>query len=120
MPPQILILKLNGITAGDYLTWCRDPEPPALDFSLRSVALDADPLGDTITAILDWNGSSPPPSAAATAAGLPGCAGVEVSPLHAGPVATEGSRHLRRIPTAGAGQLVPRSVGAEAELRPAI
>jgi len=40
--------------------------------------------------------------------------------LHAGPVATEGSRHLRRIPTAGAGQLVPRSVGAEAELRPAI
>ena len=27
MPLQILTLKLDGITAGDYLTWCRDPEP---------------------------------------------------------------------------------------------
>ena len=50
MPLQILSLKLDGITAGDYLTWCRDPEPPALDFALRSVSVDADPLGDTITA----------------------------------------------------------------------
>jgi hypothetical protein len=55
MPLQILTLKLDGITAGDYLTWCRDPEPPALDFALRSISIDADPLGDTITAILDWN-----------------------------------------------------------------
>ena len=55
MPLQILTLKLDGITAGDYLTWCRDPEPPALDFALRSISIDADPLGDTITANLDWN-----------------------------------------------------------------
>ncbi len=50
MPLQILSLKLDGITASDYLTWCRDPEPPTLDFALRSVTVDADPLGDTITA----------------------------------------------------------------------
>ena len=59
MPLQILSLKLDGITAGDYLTWCRDPEPPALGFALRSVSVDADPLGDTITAILGWNGPVP-------------------------------------------------------------
>lgn len=59
MPLQILSLKLDGITAGDYLTWCRDPDPPALDFALRSASVDADPLGDTITAILDWNGPLP-------------------------------------------------------------
>jgi hypothetical protein len=69
MPLQILTLKLDGITAGDYLTWCRDPEPPALDFALRSISVDADPLGDTITAILDWHESPPPPPAAASAAG---------------------------------------------------
>ena len=53
MPLQILSLKLDGITAGDYLTWCRDPDPPALDFALRSISIDADPLGDTITASVD-------------------------------------------------------------------
>lgn len=53
MSLQILTLELDGITAGDYLTWCRDPDPPALDYALRSIAIDADPLGDTITAILD-------------------------------------------------------------------
>ena len=30
MPAQILTLKLDGITAGDRLTWCRDPDPPAI------------------------------------------------------------------------------------------
>ena len=50
MPLQILSLKLDGITAGDYLTWCRDPEAPTLDFALRSVTVDTDPLRDTITA----------------------------------------------------------------------
>jgi hypothetical protein len=78
MSPQILTLKLDGITAGDYLTWCRDPDPPALDFALRSISVDADPLGDTITAILDWNQPPPPPSAAAAAAGLPLPAGAEL------------------------------------------
>jgi hypothetical protein len=71
MSLQILSLKLDGITAGDYLTWCRDPDPPALDYALRSVHLNADPLGDTITAILDWNQPPPGPAAAASAAGLP-------------------------------------------------
>ena len=83
MPLQILTLKLNGITAGDYLTWCRDPEPPALDFALRSISIDADPIGDTITAILDWNQPIPAATAAATAAGLPLSAGVQVNELDA-------------------------------------
>jgi hypothetical protein len=39
MSLQILTLKLDGITAGDYLTWCRDPDPPALDYGLCSIAL---------------------------------------------------------------------------------
>ena len=33
MPLQILALKLDGITAGDYLAWCRDPDPHALGFA---------------------------------------------------------------------------------------
>ena len=94
MPQQILTLKLDGITAGDYLTWCRDPEPPALDFALRSISIDADPLGDTITAILDWNQALPMAPAAATAAGLPLSAGVRIERCladgwHAGPASTE-------------------------------
>ena len=127
MPLQILSLKLDGITAGDYLTWCRDPEPLALDFALQSVSVDADPLGNTITAILDWNGPAPRPPAAATPAGLPLSAGVEIYPHHAGPVSTERPRHLTSIPTADAGtasddpgQRLPRSVGVEQELRIAI
>jgi hypothetical protein len=78
VPLQILTLKLDGITAGDYLTWCRDPEPPALDFALRSVSIEADPLGDTITASLDWNQPLPATTAAATAAGLPLSTGVQI------------------------------------------
>jgi hypothetical protein len=80
MSLQILTLKLDGITAGDYLTWCRDPDPPALDFALRSIRVNADPLGDSITAILDWNQGAPPPTAAATAAGLPLSADVQIHP----------------------------------------
>jgi hypothetical protein len=78
MPRQVLTLKLGGITAGDYLTWCRDPEPPALDYTLRSVRVDADPLGDTITVVLDWKHPAPSPRAAAIAAGLPLSPDVEV------------------------------------------
>lgn len=81
MSLQILTLKLDGITAGDYLTWCRDPDPPALDYGLCSIRVDADPLGDTITAILDWNQPAPAPAAAATAAGLPLSPGVQIHPL---------------------------------------
>ena len=127
MPREILTLKLDGITAGDYLTWCRDPEPAALDFALRSVSVDADPLGDTITAILDWNGPAPRPSAAATAAGLPLSAGVEIYPSHATSVSTLGPRHLTCIPTAGVGtrsvdpgQQLPGSMGVQEDLRTAI
>ena len=78
MSLQILSLKLDGITAGDYLTWCRDPDPPALDYALASIRVNADPLGDTITAILDWNQSVPAPAAAAAAAGLPLSSGVQI------------------------------------------
>jgi hypothetical protein len=65
-----LTLELEGLTAGDYLSWCRDPDPPTLELGLRSICIHADPLGDTIIAILDWNRSAPPPAQAATAAGL--------------------------------------------------
>jgi len=78
---QILILKLDGITAVDYLTWCRDPDPPALEYGLRSINVDADPLGETITAILDWNQPAPPPAAAAAAAGLPLPTGAQIHAL---------------------------------------
>ena len=87
MPRQILTLKLDGITAGDYLTWCRDPDPPALGFALRSVHADGDPLGDTITATLDWNQAPPPPPAAAAAAGLPLLPAARIHPLTTGPAA---------------------------------
>jgi hypothetical protein len=33
MPHHILTLKIDGITAGDYLAWCRDPDPHALGFA---------------------------------------------------------------------------------------
>jgi hypothetical protein len=80
MSLQILSLSLDGITAGDYLTWCRDPDPPALGYALRSIRVDADPLSDTITAILDWNQPAPAPATAATAAGLPLPPGVQIRP----------------------------------------
>jgi hypothetical protein len=80
MSRQILTLALDGITAGDYLAWCRDPDPPALDYALRSIRVDADPLGDEVTAILDWNQQPPPPADAATAAGLPLPPGVQIRP----------------------------------------
>lgn len=78
MSLQLLTLKLDDITAADYLSWCYDPDPPALDNGLRSIRVDADPLGDTITAILDWNRPAPAPAAAATAAGFPFSPGVQV------------------------------------------
>jgi hypothetical protein len=81
MPVQILTLKLDDITAGDYLTWCRDPDPAALDFALRAVRFDAEPLGDTITAILDWNRPPPTAPAAATVTGLPRPASVQIQPF---------------------------------------
>ena len=70
---QSLLMRLNGITASDYLAWVRvrDPEPSALDQWLRSVAISAEPLGELITIELTWACQLPmPPSAAAVAAGF--------------------------------------------------
>ena len=71
MPVQLLTLTLDGITAGDYLAWVRDPEPQALGAGLCSIGVRADPLGDSIHAVLTWGVQPPSPRAAATAAGLP-------------------------------------------------
>jgi hypothetical protein len=78
MPRQTLILDLDEITANDYLQWVRDPEPPALDSGLRSIHLEADPLGATITAVLDWAGTPPPARVAGPAAGLPLAYGIRI------------------------------------------
>jgi hypothetical protein len=105
MALQTLTLKLDGITADDYLTWCRDPEPPALDFALRSISIEAEPLGDKITAILDWSHSPPSGAFAASAAGLPLSTGVKIDEVrtnssHTGPPATEMSLCPRRAAAA--------------------
>jgi hypothetical protein len=118
MPLQILTLKLDGITSGDYLTWCRDPEPPALHFGLRSISIDADSLGNTITGILDWNESPPSAPTAASAAGLPLTMGVQIEPVvfdgsHAGPPTTGIGPHLTR---AGAAPVQAADIDAKQRL----
>jgi hypothetical protein len=50
----VLQLRLEGITAEDYLCWIRDPEPHELGRDLLSVEVSADPLGDRIDAVLCW------------------------------------------------------------------
>ena len=62
------------------MTWCRDPDPPALDYGLSSIHVDADALSDTVIAILDWDQPAPGPAAAASAAGLPLASGVQLHP----------------------------------------
>jgi hypothetical protein len=71
MSLQYLTLQLDGITAGDYLTWVRDPEPSALGASLDSITVQADPLGETIEAVLSWNRAPPAARTAALTAGFP-------------------------------------------------
>ena len=71
MTLQTITLHLDGITAGDYLAWVRDPDTPGLDAGLRTVSIVADPLGSTIDATLAWRRRPPGPLAAAAAAGLP-------------------------------------------------
>ena len=71
MATQELTLRLEGITAGDYLTWVRDPEPPALRYGLRRMEVMADPLGDSIQVLLAWEGQAPEPRDAAASAGFP-------------------------------------------------
>ncbi|MGO9907747.1 MAG: hypothetical protein ACLP4R_28905 [Solirubrobacteraceae bacterium] len=69
---QSLMITLDGITAGDYLAWVRDPEPPALDHGLQSVAIRAEALGAVIRVELAWARRPPTTaSAAAVAAGFP-------------------------------------------------
>jgi len=78
MPLQILRLKVDSITAGDYLTWWRNPDPRALDFALRWISIAAthsatgSPRSSTATSL------APAPPAAATAAGLPLSPGVQI------------------------------------------
>jgi hypothetical protein len=67
---QHLTLVLEGITAGDYLTWMRDPDPHTLGGELRSADVQAHPLGDRIDVLLHWNTTPPAPPAAAPAAGF--------------------------------------------------
>jgi hypothetical protein len=71
MTLQRLTLTLDGITAGDYLQWVREPEPPALAVALRSIDVSADPLGDTIEAVLSWDVPPPRANEAAQVAGFP-------------------------------------------------
>jgi hypothetical protein len=71
MHSQFLTLTLDGITAGDYMTWVRDPEPPALGLNLCSITVGGDSLGDTVEALLTWSVSPPEASVAGPLAGLP-------------------------------------------------
>jgi hypothetical protein len=89
MQRQTLTLQLDGITAGDYLQWVRDPDPPALGAGLRAVDVDAEPLDEEIAVVLDWAVPAPPARRAAPAAGLPLSAGVSVrrAEIPAAPVA---------------------------------
>ena len=68
---QRLTFTLDGLTAGDYLAHVRNPEPPGLGTVLRSISVQADPLGDTIEAVLAWDGRPPSPADAEILAGLP-------------------------------------------------
>jgi hypothetical protein len=68
---QVLTLTLDGITAGDYIAWVRDPEPSALGVDLRSIAVRGGPVGDIVEAAVAWDGSPPAPTAAAAIADLP-------------------------------------------------
>jgi hypothetical protein len=67
---QELAILLHGITADDYLTWVRDPEPHALGRDLIAITADADPLADRIEVQLIWDHTPPDPCTAAGAAGF--------------------------------------------------
>lgn len=95
MSCQKLTLQLEEITAADYLQWVRDPDPPALDAGLASVRVEAAPLGDTVTAILDWAGPAPPAPRAAAAAGLPIGAGARIVASCEAPTAIRSRSRVR-------------------------
>lgn len=79
---QRLTFHLEGMTAGDYLAYVRDPEPPGLGRGLRSLTVDAEPLSDTIHFVLAWDGPPPPPHKAEVLAGLPMVAEVVHADCH--------------------------------------
>jgi hypothetical protein len=60
---QKLTLKLDGITAGDYLTWCRDPE------RLQSDAICSTTPGSAASHS-NRSGRSSSPTASASAGGI--------------------------------------------------
>ena len=76
MTVQRLTFHLDGITAGDYLAYVRDPEPPGLGRGLRSIDVAAQPLGDRLEFVLTWDGAPPAPHVAEVLAGLPVTAAV--------------------------------------------
>jgi hypothetical protein len=67
---QEITLQLDGITAGDYTAHFVDADPALGATRLRSVALLSEPLGDSLVAVLRWNGAPPAAPAALAAAGL--------------------------------------------------
>ena len=80
---QVLSLALDGITARHYLSWIRDPDPPALGRDLRAVAIDAAPVSDRIELRLVWDREPPDAETAAAIAGFP--IGPEVATLTSAP-----------------------------------
>lgn len=68
---QSLTLTLDGMTAGDYLSHIRDPEPPSLGRDLRAVEVRADPIGDVVEVLLAWEDGVTPPERACALAGFP-------------------------------------------------
>ena len=87
MTVQLLTIRLDGVTAADYLAHVRDPEPGALDGALAAVVVRTDqPLADVVEAALSWHGAPPAAHAAAHLAGLPVTAdvvSVDARPLNA-------------------------------------
>ena len=71
MTYQTLRLKLDGMTAGDYLAHLRDPEPPTLGAGLRAVDVEAEPLADVVEALLTWEHPPADPCDASRLAGFP-------------------------------------------------
>ena len=93
-----LVIRLDGITAADYLAWVWDPEPAALDDGLRSVAVSAAPVGELVNIEPVWAGQPPTtPRTAAAAAGfaLPPRSPRSTAPL---PPATRTARRSSRAP----------------------
>jgi hypothetical protein len=71
MTYQTLRIQLDGMTAGDYLAYMRDPEPAALGHGLRAVAVRAEPLDDVVEALLTWDAAPADACRAAAMAGFP-------------------------------------------------